>query len=180
MATLIIFLTYALLFWAAFWAGEYQDLVQVCIILSLLAAGVVRLLEWIVRLFTEGVRWVVEQVELVVKTTWTLLFVSGLIAKEILWYSYIVLCLVLIGLAVTLAFLQFLWVRFHEIRHRDKNLHTTLCIALWTFTLVFFFEVVPPYDDPRAYFTYHFYIRSEWWMTWVCGRVIRWFALSGL
>lgn len=167
-----------LLILLAFNSG-YGDLAQVLIFFIFLVGGVVRLAQWIVSLFLEGMRRMIRRVELIVNTTLTLLLLSGLIAREVLIRTLLFILFACVGVRIILIILHALWFKFKEIRERNKDPHTTLCIAMWIFTIYFFFEVVPPYDNPNACFTSRFYTKADIWMIWAFGRVIRWFLLSG-
>lgn len=65
-------------------------------------------------------------------------------------------------------------------KHRGNIWTAFLAVAF--FSVYFVFEVVPPYEDPygRYSFTYMHLHEMEAWIYWICGRILRWFTLSGL
>ena len=149
------------------------------LLLCLGFAGFIFALLWlrrmVLRLFEEGVRLC--KVGLIavnqgVEQLWEC-FISGKKYSLELWSRGSLLSFALVEYAVYLCTAYLVW------RKDNKVLHHTIYVGILAFSLFFLYEIVPPYDNPQACFTMRFFSRLEMWVCWACGRIVRWFTLSG-
>lgn len=133
---------------------------------------VLRLFEEAVRLYRVGLMRVNQGLKQGVEQL-SLCFISGKKYSIELWSRGSLLSFALVEYAVYLCTAYLVW------RSDNKVLHHTIYVGIVAFSLFFLYEVVPPYDHPQACFTMRFFSRLEMWVCWACGRIVRWFTLSG-
>ena len=139
---------------------------------ALVERMVLRLFEEAVRLYRVGLMRVNQGLKQGVEQL-SLCFISGKKYSIELWSRGSLLSFALVEYAVYLCTAYLVW------RSDNKVLHHTIYVGIVAFSLFFLYEVVPPYDHPQACFTMRFFSRLEMWVCWACGRIVRWFTLSG-